>query len=142
MTIIMITCLTNCFLSSPRQMPHHPDGLRAHQKPAKPGQRLRLTIKNRHRLLKFIISSLLAGTSVTPPAGMWIFLSHLSDPHYFFSSTVAMTLVNGVPNNHSRRFNTLDDAILAYALAVRQSNVRRVRPVIQPSGHVYVCSGS
>lgn len=54
------------------------------------------------------------------------------------SSTRMSSLVNGVPNNHSRRFSTLEDAVQAYAEAVQHGNVRRMRPVIQPSGHVYV----
>lgn len=48
------------------------------------------------------------------------------------------SLVNGIPNNYSQRYNTFDEALQAYTAAVQHGNVRRVRTVVQPSGHVYV----
>lgn len=46
------------------------------------------------------------------------------------------SLVSGVPNNHSQKFNTFGEAVHAYTEAVQHGNVRRARTVIRPSGHV------
>lgn len=56
--------------------------------------------------------------------------------YLFFSSTLMTSLVNGIPNNFSQRFNTFDEALQAYGEAAQHGNVRRVRTAIQPSGHV------
>lgn len=54
------------------------------------------------------------------------------------SSALMMSLVQGIPNNYAKKFNTFGEAVQAYTEAIQHGNVRRVRTLIQPSGHVYV----
>ena len=55
-----------------------------------------------------------------------------------FYSTLAASLVLGVPFNQCRRFSSKEEAVEAYADALKRNIVRRIRIQVQSSGFSYV----
>lgn len=79
----------------------------------------------------------LAVMSDTQQAGEVFFFCAIIMCSIAFSAFMT-SLVHGIPNNSSKKFNTFDEAVRAYSESVLIGSVRRVRTVINPQGHVYV----